>query len=77
MHGSPKSARVARILIVLMVGVAVVLGWPWLTTVQDERWWQVLPWVLLAAFWAYLIVLHRRGVMIRAPWSSSDRSREP
>ena len=31
-----------------------------LSRASDALWWQVLPWVLLAGFWAYLLVRHRR-----------------
>lgn len=50
-----------RVSVATALGIAVagLLG-----RASDERWWQVLPWVLLAAFWVVLF-LRRRGGTLR------------
>lgn len=56
MHRSrlPLVARVGAFT-ALGIVVGVLLG-----RASDALWWQVLSWVLLAGFWAYLLVRHRR-----------------
>lgn len=61
MDGSrlPLVARVGA-LTVLGIIVGVLLG-----RASGALWWQILPWVLLAGFWAYLLVRHRRRPRVR------------
>lgn len=56
MHDS-RLRLIARVSIfaALGIGLGVLLG-----RASDALWWQILPWVLLAGFWAYLLVRHRR-----------------
>lgn len=42
----------------LSLAVAAVLG-----RVSGALWWQLLPWVLLALFWVYLLLRHHRGTL--------------
>lgn len=50
-------ARLLRIVLYLVAGMLVGTL---LARASDALWWQVLPWVLLAMFWAFLISRHLR-----------------
>lgn len=56
MNGS-RLSLVVRVgaLTALGIVVGILLG-----RASDALWWQILPWVLLAGFWALLLVRHRR-----------------
>jgi hypothetical protein len=61
--------------LLLSVATGVLLAWligmplgGWLSERSDAAWWQTLPWVLLALFWAGIgfLLWRRRGTSHRA-----------
>lgn len=50
----PTTSRIVRLGVAIIAGVALA---PFLWRATGERWW--LPWVVLAAFWAFLLYRFR------------------
>ena len=54
-----RLSAVVRVVLATLLGIAASAL---LARASDALWWQVLPWVLLAAFWAYLLQSLRRSL---------------
>jgi hypothetical protein len=48
-----------------LAGMISLLVTPHLVGLSDSLWWQVFPWVLLVAFWTFVVIQHRRGKLGR------------
>jgi hypothetical protein len=50
--GKMVGAAIVGLIGVLVAGWAIDAFGDWMSARSDALWWQVLPWVLLAVFWA-------------------------
>jgi uncharacterized membrane protein YfcA len=62
---SISGPRVPLLRLVAVTVIGIVAG-ALLARVSDSLWWQVLPWILLAGFWIFLLRRrHRRPELTR------------
>ena len=59
---SISGPRVPLLRLIAVTVIGIVAG-ALLARVSDSLWWQVLPWILLAGFWIFLLRRQRRPGM--------------